>query len=80
MSEFKFACEHCGQHLQCDEQLSGRQIQCPKCQHLIRIPPAPGKTVEYQPESGLTWATYVPPPNRREGGQTPGSNKGPSGG
>jgi DNA-directed RNA polymerase subunit RPC12/RpoP len=61
MSEFKFNCPHCDQHLQCDEQYSGRQIQCPSCNHLIRIPAVPGKTIQYQPESGMTWATYVPP-------------------
>ncbi len=60
MSEFKFNCPHCDQHLQCDEQYSGRQIQCPGCNHLIRIPAVPGKTIQYQPESGMTWATYVP--------------------
>ncbi len=59
MSEFKFACPHCRQHLQCDEQLSGREIQCPKCHHLLHIPPVPGKTAEYSPESGQTWATFV---------------------
>ena len=60
MNEFKFSCPHCDQHLQCDEQFSGREIQCPGCNHLIRIPPAPGKTVEFKPESGMTWATFVP--------------------
>jgi DNA-directed RNA polymerase subunit RPC12/RpoP len=62
MSDFKFECPHCQQHLQCDEQFSGRQIQCPKCGHLIRIPPVPGKTAEYKAESGMTWATFVPTP------------------
>ena len=62
MSEFKFECSHCQQHIACDEQFSGRQIKCPACQHLITIPHVPGKTVDYQPESGKTWATYVPPP------------------
>jgi len=67
MSEFKFACPHCQQHLQCDEQFSGREIQCPTCHVLIRIPPIPGKTAQYSPESGKTWATFVssgnvPPP------------------
>jgi hypothetical protein len=62
MSEFKFSCPHCQQHLQCDAQFSGREIQCPGCHHLIRIPPVPGKTVDYKPESGKTWATYVAPP------------------
>jgi hypothetical protein len=30
---------------------------------LIRIPHVPGKTVQYKPESGKTWATFVPPGN-----------------
>jgi len=63
MSEFKFSCPHCTQHLQADEQFSGRQIQCPSCNHLIRVPAAPGKTAQYQPESGMTWATFVSPGN-----------------
>ena len=60
MSEFKFSCPQCEQHLQCDEQFAGRQIQCPRCNHLIRIPPAPGKTAQFEPQSGMTWATFVP--------------------
>jgi hypothetical protein len=59
MSEFKFSCPHCQQHLQCDEQFSGREIQCPACQVLIHIPPVPGRTAQYTPESGKTWATFV---------------------
>jgi hypothetical protein len=43
---------------------------------MIRIPPVPGRTAEYNPESGKTWATFVssgnvPPPKgisiRRQG-------------
>ena len=63
MNQFKFSCPHCEQHLQCDEQASGREIQCPNCQHLIRILPIPGRTAEYNPESGKTWATFVPSGN-----------------
>ena len=63
MSEFKFSCPHCKQHLQCEEQFSGREIQCPSCHVLIRIPPIPGKTAQYNPESGKTWATYTSPGN-----------------
>ena len=59
-NEHKFSCPHCEQHLQCEEQFAGREIQCPNCHHLIRIPAVPGKTVAYQPESGKTWATFVP--------------------
>jgi hypothetical protein len=40
-SEFKFYCSHCDQPLKCDTQFAGRQIQCPACQHLIRIPNPP---------------------------------------
>jgi hypothetical protein len=54
---------HCEQHLQCDEHASGLEIQCPNCNHLIRIPPIPGRTAEYNPESGNTWATFVPSGN-----------------
>jgi hypothetical protein len=63
MNQFKFSCPQCNQHLQCDEAFSGRQIQCSNCHHLIRIPPVPGKTADYNPESGKTWATFVPPGN-----------------
>jgi hypothetical protein len=63
MNQFKFSCPQCQQHLQCDEQFSGREIQCPGCHHLIRIPPVPGQTAQYAPESGKTWATFVPPGN-----------------
>src|SRR5580658_9970113 len=47
MSEFKFSCPDCQQHLQCDEQMSGLEIQCPNCHHLIGIPAVPGKTAQY---------------------------------
>jgi DNA-directed RNA polymerase subunit RPC12/RpoP len=70
MSDFKFSCPHCKQHLQVNEQFSGRQIQCPNCNHLIRIPAAPGKTAQYKAESGMTWATFVPPGNV-DGAKTP---------
>jgi DNA-directed RNA polymerase subunit RPC12/RpoP len=59
MPDFKFHCSHCDQPLMCDEQLSGRQIQCPHCNILIRIPPVPGKDDDYDPETGMTWGTFV---------------------
>jgi hypothetical protein len=63
MAEFKFSCPQCQQHLQCREEFSGRQIQCPNCKVLIRIPPVPGQTAQFTPESGMTWATFVPEGN-----------------
>jgi len=60
MSDFKFSCPHCQQHLKCDEQFSGREIQCPSCQVMMWIPPIPGRTANFVQESGKTWATYIP--------------------
>jgi len=60
MSDFKFNCPHCDQKLQCNDKMSGRQIVCPACTHLINIPPAPGMTAEHKVESGNTWATFPP--------------------
>ena len=44
--------------------MSGRQIVCPSCTHLIVIPPSPNQVAQgnYAPESGKTWQTYVPLP------------------
>ena len=72
MSEFKFSCSHCQQHLQAAEQLAGHQIQCPSCHHLIRIPSAPGSTAQFNPKSGMTWDTFVPScGSRKNSFQTP---------
>ena len=48
------ACAHCDQPLKCEAQFAGRQIQCPGCQHLIRIPnpPAGMGFTHVAPESG----------------------------
>ena len=63
MSEFKFSCPHCDQHLQCDDRLGGKQIQCPACKHLIVIPLSPVQQAQgnLTPESGKTWATFIAP-------------------
>lgn len=62
MSEFKFSCPHCEQHIQCDESYSGKQMQCPACNHLIVIPLSPAKIVSGHKtvESGRTWDTFLP--------------------
>lgn len=46
MSEFKFACPVCGQHINCDSGSSGSQMDCPTCFRKLVVPqaPAPGKT------------------------------------
>lgn len=60
--EFKFVCPHCDQHLQVAEEFAGRQLQCPNCNLLMRVPPPPdrpaaGGTVE----RGRTCETFIPP-------------------
>jgi len=41
MSEFKFACPVCGQHITCDARTSGSQMDCPTCFRKIVVPQAP---------------------------------------
>lgn len=41
MSEFKFACPVCGQHITADSSTSGAQLDCPTCFQKIIVPQAP---------------------------------------
>ncbi len=41
MSEFKFACPVCGQHITCDSAASGTQMNCPTCFRKLVVPQAP---------------------------------------
>ena len=41
MSEFKFACPVCGQHMKCDSSQSGTVMECPTCFQKITAPQAP---------------------------------------
>ena len=40
MSEFKFACPVCGQHITADSSTSGGQLECPTCFQKIIVPQA----------------------------------------
>jgi len=42
MSDFKFACPVCGQHITADLASSGGKIECPTCYQEIVVPQAPG--------------------------------------
>ena len=42
MSEFKFACPVCGQHMMCDSTQAGTVMDCPTCFQKITAPNAPG--------------------------------------
>jgi len=41
MSEFKFACPKCGQHITADSSTSGTEIECPTCFSALVVPQAP---------------------------------------
>jgi len=41
MSEFKYACPVCGQHMMCDSSQAGTQMECPTCFQKITVPQAP---------------------------------------
>src|ERR1700742_2093945 len=44
MSEFKYACPVCGQHMMCDSSQSGSTMDCPTCFQKIIVPQAPSDT------------------------------------
>lgn len=41
MSEFKYACPVCGQHIRCDSSQAGSVMDCPTCFQKITVPQAP---------------------------------------
>jgi DNA-directed RNA polymerase subunit RPC12/RpoP len=41
MSEFKYACPVCGQHIKCESSQAGTQMECPTCFQKIAVPQAP---------------------------------------
>jgi DNA-directed RNA polymerase subunit RPC12/RpoP len=41
MSEFKYACPVCGQHIKCDSSQAGSVMDCPTCFQKITVPQAP---------------------------------------
>ena len=54
MSEFKFACPVCGQHITCDAGSSGSQMACPTCFRKLVVPQATGS------QAFVLTATEVP--------------------
>jgi len=44
MSEFKFACPVCGQHITAGSEAAGTQLECPTCFQRLVVPQAPAGT------------------------------------
>jgi len=73
MSEFKYACPVCGQHIKCDSTQSGSVMECPTCLQQIIAPQAPagdqkfilsGKKLGEAPKTQM-FAPLSPEPVRR---------------
>ena len=47
MSEFKFACPVCGQHMMCDSSQGGSVMECPTCFQQITAPQAPAPDAKF---------------------------------
>ena len=55
MSEFRFACPHCGQRISGDTSYQGTQITCPACQKTLSVPsPATRAAIARPPASDQT--------------------------
>lgn len=63
MSEFKFACPICHQHIRSDSSASGTQIECPTCFRKIVVPQPPADEA-----SGLVLSAAHAPGKRPVGG------------
>ena len=62
-SYFKFACVYCGQHIECETGLSGRQVKGPACHNRVVIPAQEkGQPARREPLTNFLWDTMVPTP------------------
>lgn len=66
MSDIKFACPTCQQHIQCEPAYAGMQIACPACQSQMIVPgspaPAMASAPAMAPSPGLRMSSAAPPP------------------
>src|SRR5688572_29925440 len=83
MSDLKFSCQHCSQHISCGPEYAGMQIKCPACQNDITIPrpaaatpapaaaPSPGPLRVSMPSSHSAPPPSPPPPPSRSSAPPP---------
>ena len=76
MSEFKFLCPVCGQHIATDSSASSTQIECPTCFQKIIVPEAPKSDSKYILSATQYIKPHVPPPPAALPGRTMASSKG----
>ena len=59
MSDFKFSCPACGQHISCDTSNAGMTVACPACQTALTVPQPPAAAAPAAPATppGLSIAS-----------------------
>jgi hypothetical protein len=64
MSDIKFGCPHCGQHIACEAAYAGFPVDCPACRGTLMVPTAAAPRIE---AGGPTRSAglYPKPPNLR---------------
>src|SRR5665213_261573 len=73
MSEFKYACPVCGQHIKCDSSQAGSVMACPTCFQKITVPQAPADADQKLILTGTQVTEKRPSsPAGAGGGATPG--------
>ena len=73
MSEFKFYCSNCDQHILCDTEWAGREINCPACQQTLMVPSVGPPVIE---ASAATGPRIAPEPSGKRVKYSPQHNVG----
>lgn len=60
MSEFKFACPVCGQHIQCEPDKAGSHMECPTCFRKLIVPQQPSTTSTLVVNAALVQTRSIP--------------------
>src|SRR5438046_2616099 len=63
MSDIKFACPTCQQHIQCEDGYAGREIACPTCNSKMIVPRPVGIPAAPVGAGRLRISTDAPPPS-----------------
>jgi len=74
MTEIKFACPSCAQHIACDTGYCGMEISCPVCKAKMIVPQVPG--VPSPPPATGTPPPPLPPPTSAADQKCPGCGAG----